>query len=242
VRRRQFIYRTGVGVLLEAAASCKRAKAPRQAPPEIELTPRRTGAPVTYIIDYATTHLGNSEYLARLAESPPEFLHVGHDVPFLSAVGPANPSRRRELFGGLALLDPSAATARAQAIAKFVSDVHAAGVRKVFPYICNQTIGGAPHKRLGFWALYDHWDEYKYFGIPSKPAADPGKWMQRDPFGNIHFDYRKAHEAFFPQFRWMPCPNNEHWRRYLEFVIKQIAACGYDGVFVDNNILHCYCE
>jgi hypothetical protein len=222
--------------------SCKKRKPALPGLPQVALTPRRTAAPVTYVIDYATTHLGNPEYLRKLAEAPPEFLHVGHDVPFLSAAGPAILTDSRDPFGSLPLLDPPAVADRVKALTKFVADVHAAGVRKVFPYICNQTIGGDPEKRLGFWAFYDRWNQYKEFGIPQKPPADPVKWMQRDPFGNIHFDYRKGHLRFAPQFRWMPCPNNEHWRRYLEFVVEQIAACGYDGVFVDNNILHCYCE
>jgi hypothetical protein len=242
MERREFLYYTAAGAVLGSTQSCKKRKPPLTGLPQVELTPRRTAAPVTYVIDYATTHLGNPEYLRKLAEAPPEFLHVGHDVPFLSAAGPSNPTGDRDLFGSLPLLAPAATAERVKVITKFVADVHAAGVNKVFPYICNQTIGGDPDKRLGFWAFYDRWNQYKEFGIPPKPPADPVKWMQRDPFGKIHFDYRKGHLRFAPQFRWMPCPNNEHWRRYLEFVVEQIAACGYDGVFVDNNILHCYCE
>ena len=242
MERREFLYYTAAGALLGATPSCTKPKSRLPGLPQVELTPRRTAAPVTYVIDYATTHLSNPDYLRKLAEAPPEILHVGHDVPFLSAAGPTRQGGDRDLFGNLPLLDPAATAERVRAITKFVADVHAAGVRRVFPYICNQTIGGDPDKRLGFWAFYDRWNEYKEFGIPPRPRADPVKWMQRDPFGNIHFDYRKGHARFTPQFRWMPCPNNEHWRRYLEFTVEQIAACGYDGVFVDNNILHCYCE
>jgi len=242
MKRRQFFCCTALGAATGFTQSCQKRQSLLPGLPQIALTPRRTAAPVTYVIDYATTHLGNPEYIRKLAEAPPEFLHVGHDVPFLSAAGPCSLANDKDLFGSLPLLDPAAAAERVKAITKFVADVHAARVAKAFPYICNQTIAGDPDKRLGFWAFYDRWDRYKDFGIPPKPAADPVKWMQRDPFGNVHFDYRKGHARFAPQFRWMPCPNNEHWRHYLEFVVEQIAKCGYDGVFVDNNILHCYCE
>ena len=112
----------------------------------------------------------------------------------------------------------------------------------MIPYICNQTMAGDPEKRAGFWKFYDSWDDYRGFGLPPRPATDPIEWLQRDPDGNIHYNYRWAHQAFRPERRFAPCPNNEHWSAWLEFVVDQMAQCGYDGVFVDNNILHCYCS
>ena len=202
--------------------------------------PGRTASPVTYIIDYTVDHLANAGYLKTLGEAPPQFLHVGQGTPFAGASGPVVVTKELT-YVGLNLLTPKELRARIQSIKKFVASVHAAGVERVFPYICNQTIAGDPEKRLGFWDFYDHWNDYQEFGIPPKPLTDPLRWMQRDAAGHVHFNYAKAHERYVPQSRWAPCPNNEYWRGYLEFITEQVAGCGHDSIFVDNNTLHCYC-
>ncbi len=206
--------------------------------------PQRTAVPETYVIEYGLDYVNNPAFLRQVAEAPPQFLHVGHDVPFKAGSGPRlvpEPFQGKYLdrYG---LLSPEALRKYSSDLQEFVARLHRAGARTVIPYICNQTMGGDPDRRAGFWEFYDHWDDYREFGLPPQPGADPVEWLQRDPQGNISFNYARTHPVFAPAFRWTPCPNNEHWTRYLEFVVEKIAACGYDGVFVDNNILHCYCR
>ncbi len=204
---------------------------------------RGTAVPQTYVIEYGFDYVKNPAFLRQVAEAPPHVLHVGHDVPFKSGSGPRrapepfqqkDPDRFR-------LLSAEALRKYSADLRQFVTQLHRAGARTVIPYICNQTMGGDPDRRSGFWEFYDRWDDYRGLGLPPRPAADPLEWLQRDPQGNISFNYPKSHPSFAPAFRWAPCPNNEDWTRYLEFVVRKIAECGYDGVFVDNNILHCYC-
>ena len=205
----------------------------------------QTSTPLTYVIDYAMDHLDRLDaYVREVAAAAPQLLHLGHDTPFKGGSGPR---RAPEPLGGAQaarypLLSPAATGEYIQALKQLIDRLHRAGVEMVIPYVCNQTIGGDDRQRRGLWEFYDHWDEYREFGLPAKPQADPVEWLQRDPEGNIHFNYPKTHPGFAPGYRWAPCPNNEHWDLYLRFVVQQIAGCGYDGVFVDNNILHCYCH
>jgi hypothetical protein len=220
MRRRDFVYLGAAGVL----AGCKK-KARPEAVYAVTLQPGRTTVPITYVVDYGEDHLDNPEYLTRLREAPPAWLQVGQDT----------------LFSGLDPLRPDQVRKRKAAIARLTGAAHAAGVEKVIPSIWNQTMVGDPQKRTGFWRFFDHWKDYQEFGVPVRPMSDPLRWMQRDPFGNIQFNDPKSDPSFAPEWRWAPCPNNEYWHRYLEFVAEQIASCGYDGVFVDKNSLHCYC-
>jgi hypothetical protein len=201
-----------------------------------------TALPFTYVIDYSIDHLDNPAYIRKVAAAPPNLLHLGLDTPFWGRRGPVrqvpNPGgpERAERIG------PEETRKKTASITRMVGELKRVGVDVVIPYICNQTLSGDADKRLGFWEFYDHWDDYLSFGLPPRPAADPIKWLQEDPKGNPHYNYRLAHKAFTPLYRYAPCPNNEYWDLYLRFVVERIAGCGYDGVFVDNNILHCYCR
>ena len=197
---------------------------------------RPSTVPFTYIIDYRP-HLGDPDYLRLLSEAPPDLLHVAYDALCVSRFGPS-----LDMLGRKAdLLPPSEVDARNRSVRAFADAARAAGVEQVVPYICNQTIGGHPEERTGFWAFYDRWDDYEdTFG--SKPAEDPVRWLQRDPNGEVAYNYPFRFPAYDPPFRLAPCPNNPHWRRYLHAIVSNLAACGYDGIFIDNNILHCYCE
>ena len=203
--------------------------------------PFTTVTPLTYIIDYAKDHLDNPDYIRKVAEAPPNLLHLGLDTPFSARRGPVREVAAPKGSERAELLSPRDTRARFESIRRMVADLHKARVDIVIPYVCNQTLAGHAEKRLGFWEFYDRWDDYKEFGLPPKPPADPIQWMQQDPDGYITFNYRLAHAAFTPQYRYAPCSNNEHWTRYLSFVVENCAAAGYDGIFVDNNILHCYC-
>jgi len=203
-----------------------------------------TVAPLTYVIEYGYDYVNNPAFLRKVAEAPPQWLHVGHDVPFKSGSGPrlAPEPFKGKFTDRYALLPPAGVRQYFDELRQFVAALHRAGARTIIPYICNQTMGGDPERRAGFWQFYDRWEDYRDFGLPPRPEEDPLQWLQRDPQGNISFNYPRAHPTFAPGFRWAPCPNNPHWSRYLEFVAGRIAECGYDGVFVDNNILHCYCR
>ncbi|HPO09388.1 MAG TPA: hypothetical protein PLZ55_12020, partial [bacterium] len=117
-----------------------------------------------------------------------------------------------------------------------------AGVKAVICYLCNQTMAGDPDKRIGFWDFYDHWNDYPKLDIGPKPERDPIDWLQRWPDGQMHFTYPKDMPVFKPGFRFQPCQNSPDWRKFLVACTRRIAAIGYDGLFVDNCILHCYCE
>ena len=204
--------------------------------------PDRTSLPATYIIDYRTNHLSDPGFVPQVAEAPPSLLHLGHDVPFTAHWGPrALPLPVKDL-SRYRLLSPQETSARTHAIESMVRRLHGTGVEIVFPYINSQQMGGDIEKRLGFWKFYDHWDEYLSFGLPPRPKADPAEWLQRDPNGRILFNNPAAYPGYAPQFFYSPCPNNEYWRIWLRFVVGAIARAGFDGVFVDDNIIHCYCR
>jgi len=201
-----------------------------------------TTVPFTYVIDYAG-HGGHLEemdaFVERVAQAPPHLLHIAHDTPIPNTAGAAvmldGDTMRR--FSCEELRE------RAARIAEFVRRIHDAGVATFIPYICNQTIAGDPEKRLGIWEFYDHWAEYESLGIGPRPAKDPSEWLARDRDGGPHFNYEKRHVAFTARgiYRFAPCANNPYYREYQRVVVRAIAQVGYDGVFVDNCILNCYC-
>lgn len=124
--------------------------------------------------------------------------------------------------------------ARTEELAGFVRDLHAIGVRWVVPYICLMTMVGDHEQRLGFWEFYDHWDEYRGLGLYEKPADDPFTWNQQRPDGSPRYFYAHDIELFLPMYRYAASPAHPEWRRWISFVVEQIARCGMDGVFIDN--------
>ncbi len=200
-----------------------------------------TGLPITYIIDYRD-HLPDMEaHIEELRPSPPTLYHIGTlDTPMPSCWGAAFP---HEPEGGAALADPEEIAQRLDTNRRFVAKLHEIGVRWVIPYICNQTLGGNRETRTGIWKFYDHWDDYREFGVGQRPAADPVDWMARERNGGLHFNYETRHPYFMKwgQFRFAPCMNNPFYNDYQRPIVRMIALAGYDGVFVDNCILNCYC-
>jgi len=200
-----------------------------------------TRVPFTYVIDYRPGQLGDEELIRRIREAPPTLYHTGFGPTLFSST-----------WGGGAHLEPDAMKlhspselhARIRTIKQFNNALHAAGVTLVIPYLCNQSLFGDDKLRTGFWEFYDRWDEYSEFGIGAKPAADPVEWLQREPSGSIHYNYPRhlIHSDERPHYRYAPCPNNEHWRQFCAATARAAARCGYDGLFIDNNILHCYCS
>ncbi len=198
---------------------------------------QKTSVPLIYILDYSE-HLSRvGEFAGQVGEAPPYLLHVAHDGPFVNSWGaleldtaqPIPPAEMEKRFGD---------------VRKMVTEVRKSGVKIVIPYICNQTIAGDPEKRLGIWWFYDNWDNYSRFGLGSKPMADPIDWLARQPDGQPHFNYEKRHKYFarFGYYRFAPCVNNPYYNEYLRGIVTTMAAVNFDGVFVDNCILNCYCE
>lgn len=201
-----------------------------------------TARPVTYCIDYGGMggHLPDPERILKdIRSAPPHLMHLGHDVPFQNSYGPI------ELLedGRSKLLSPEEVGERMQAIRAFLSTFREAGCKKLIPYVCNQTLAGDPDKRLGIWQFYDHWDAYARYDVGPRPEKDPIDWLAREPNGRLHYNYENRHEGFrrCGMLRWAPCCNNPYYNQFQCLIVKHIARIGYDGVFVDNNNLNCYC-
>jgi len=197
---------------------------------------------ITYTVYYPSGLSNDSGALdtsaAAVVEWPPHLVHDSHAVPLVNHVGAA----QRPNPEGSQLLSPSEIRARTEHIREWVKNVHEAGVPIVIPYICNQTISGDPERRRGIWEFWDHWDDYAEFGIGPRPT-EPTDWLARERNGRPHFNYEKRHRGFLRigQYRFAPCVNNPNYRAYQRAVVDLIARVGYDGVFVDNCNLNCYC-
>ncbi|HOV73613.1 MAG TPA: hypothetical protein PK967_06550 [Candidatus Hydrogenedentes bacterium] len=188
----------------------------------------KTALPQVYLIDYAATHVGNPQYLETIAEAPPDILHVGHDLAFKSHLGPCRG------FGSFPasydLMSPDECDVEIARLREYVDTLHRAGARTVIPYICDVFLFGDHEKRTGFWTFYDHWADYERFGFGKKPETDPIEWMQSDE--------RRPFERN-DMFVYEPCINHPDWQRYLRAIVRLVAQCGYDGVFVDVNSFRC---
>ena len=202
----------------------------------------RTSLPFTYVLDYGTNHVGNSNYVAAVASAPPTLLHLGKDVPFNHGWGPIRAFGGENVAYGsgdaIARLSPDAVAARITALRQLVEHLHAAGVRYVTPYICSMTLNGDPVKRSGFWEFYDHWDEYRGLGLAPRPRQDPLEWLQTTTDGKPRLYYTYDQSDFYPAFktnhRFAACWQTEGWRTWLLEVVRFVARTGCDGVFVDN--------
>ncbi len=197
--------------------------------------------PFTYVIEYEQ-HLDEIEYfVSEAAEAPPHMVHTGSlDTPLVNAWGAAfpvgdDPDR---------LADAAETQHRLTLNRQLTDGLHAAGVKWALPYVCNQTLAGNRDLRSGIWSFFDHWDEYGSLDLGPPPPCDPDEWMARDRDGGFHFNYETRHKYFEPwnQLRYAPCANNPHYGVYLRAVVRLIARAGYDGVFVDNCILNCFCD
>lgn len=203
----------------------------------------RTTVPYTYNIDYSQGHVGNPEYLRKIAAGPPTLMHVGEDVVFSSVFGV------KDIFGGpqrthTKVITVEQAREKMRAMRGFTASLHQAGVKWIIPYINNHTILGDHEKRIGFWEFFDHWDRYREFGFgPTKPPADiltarmdggyphPVRWKE------IHRD-----DPNYPYRRYGLCTNHPIWLGFLKTVTRNIARGGMDGVFADEMTFRDYCS
>ncbi|MEW6355446.1 MAG: alpha-amylase family protein [Planctomycetota bacterium] len=214
-----------------------------------------TMPPFTYVLDYGSEHINLPEYIEHYAKFPPTLLHLGKDVPFTHNWGPIQAlGGENQAYGKnkpyakedyIRRLSPDEVKQRIADLTKLTADLHKIGVKWVTSYICSMTIGGHAEKRTGFWEFYDHWDEYRQFGLGDRPPTDPIEWMQRNPDGSLKFFYTFTgpfYPPYEPNIRYAACHNNPDWRYWLEKVTENVAKCGMDGVFVDNaGSLQCYC-
>jgi hypothetical protein len=193
-------------------------------------------------------------FLSRLREFPPELLIVGKEAPLTHSVGPilsfggenrtfpAVPNRKGE--SPRRMLTPEELRLRIKATEQFTRDVHAAGVKAVVPYISPMTAYGNAEKRLGLFEFFDAWDKYeKEFDLGPRPAGDPLDWTQRDREGKTYFRMGGGSEDAEGLTRYSMCVNNPGWRRWQMVVADWAARAGYDGLWMDNVLVHrCYCK
>jgi len=229
-----------------------------------------TERPICVAMDYDPRHVNDPEFFRLLEASPaglamsvdvdsfndtvrrgpPDLLIVGKDVAFTHNWGPIRRLGGENQFTGgkhnsefAIRLTPDEVRERIDHVKKFTGRMHAYGVGAVVPYVGMGCLAGDGEKRTGFWDFYDRWDDYREWLGP-RPETDPAEWVQRDADGNPHWaieHYRNA-PYYLPGRRWSVCVQNPAWRSWMKTVIRLIAACGYDGVFVDNvTHLKCLC-
>ena len=195
-----------------------------------------TQVPFTYVIDYTNNQESLPEFRSNFSNGVPTLFHSGSGMRYLGRFG----------FGGMVLENRTIAYQDyLQQIQDYLEFLRQKGVRWVTPYLCNQTISGNYQKRYGVWEVWDHWEEYHFLQLGPKPS-DPIEWMQREPSGNLHYNYKR--KCFLErhndnlQIRYAPCPNNQDWRNLMNAEARQAARVGFAGLFIDNNIIHCYCQ
>ena len=132
-------------------------------------------------------------------------------------------------FGGdgyQGLPAPAELEARRKAVAAYVRQAKARGIRLALGYVCATSI-----------VKLDTFDRHWTPELRSRFATPPAQWLQCDANGQplpswYGGDYRPA------------CMNNPDWRRYQEFIVRLQLESGHDGIFFDNPTVHpqgCYC-
>jgi len=208
---------------------------------------RPTLAPMTYIRDYGDDHLDNPEFLEYIRANPPELLVLGKDTVLHHSLGPVvgtggeNVGYTRPPHG--VRISSEELFEKKRRLTEMVAALHDAGVVLVMPYICTKTIFGRHDTRIGFWDFYDHWDEYADdWDLGPKPA-DPIEWMRRNADGSLQLTYPFELDRYEPNHRYAACVNQPGWRQHMRNVVRLIAACGYDGCYLDNNAHNeCRCD
>jgi hypothetical protein len=192
-------------------------------------------------------------FLEWLRQFPPTILIVGKEAPFTHSLGPILsfggenaifprvPGQSKE--DSRRLLKPNEVPLRIKAIRRFAEDAHAAGVTSLLPYVSPMTMYAEPNKRLGFLDFYDHWEKYaESFGLGKRPEADPMDWCQRDRQGELVFHFSPDKEYYKPLRRYSLCVDAPGWRQWQRLLARTIMDNGYDGLWLDNALLHrCEC-
>ena len=201
-----------------------------------------TALPATYVHDGRYVLEGDIEpYIAQIRSGPPTYYHcTAYATPLPNVSGAVIPTAEDHNR----LLPPEAIARRLDAAQRWTAALHAAGVRYVIPYTCNQALAGNYERHTGMWTFWDHWGDYARFDIGPRPEADPIDWLQRERDSGPHYTYEMRHSAatWCEQYRYAPCANNPYHNGFQRANVRMIAMSGYDGVFMDNNNLNCYCR
>jgi len=207
----------------------------------------KSSVPFIYVINYSDKWIKDPTAAQVFGDMPPDLLHIGKAVPVTHLWGPIPLMAGENQYTGgpghtldrnaIRLLTPEELEQKIKEITTAVERLHRAGIKLVMPYICFFTIAGDHESREGLWKFYDHWDEYaKWLG--PKPPTDPTDWITKDATGKrIDSPYGFTPPYFAPLHRYSACPNNPSWNQFSIAIVKLIAKCGYDGVFVDNSTL-----
>ena len=185
--------------------------------------------PATFIIARDNPiHGDQEEVLGWVAIAPPRIHHGGDDVAYVPSGRQCHPRK-----------DIDAIEGRVRSWTQGLRDL---GVEYCMPYLCNQHIYGDPAGQ-GMWEMYERWDEHAD-KLGPKPEAPPLEWIQREPDGLPHFNYpyRFPGNTEYSRYEYAGCVMNPYWADWLDRIIKLAAGTGYNAVFIDNNIHHCYCE
>jgi len=214
----------------------------RRRPPELD-----SRVPLIYHIGYSDAYFTTPAYLEAFRPAPPDLLHIGKAAPITHNWGPVPMLfGENQATGGpghtlnwdnIRLLSPNELREKIRLITRTVRRAHKLGIRYVCPYIGQRCLAGDPDTRKGFWNFYDHWDTYAEWLGP-KPPTDPSEWLYRGRDGKPRPVYGPTFDVpyFAPLKRYGACPNNPHWLRFQKAVVRLIAQCGYDGVFIDNMV------
>ena len=114
------------------------------------------------------------------------------------------------------------------------------GVHGTCPYVCAVKIEGDHQRRLGFWAFYDRWDDYRPFGFGPRPDTDPWDWIQMRPGNGQRHLWAFYKPAADGSVIYSGCPNSP-FSQYLANLVCLLARSGDRGVFVDNPGVACFC-
>ena len=192
--------------------------------------------PFTYVINYEENQAIKPEFRDNFVNGAPTLFHPGSGLRYLGRFG----------FGSTVMDNRHTPYGMyKKQIQDYLEFLHEKDVRWITPYLCNQTISGNYDKRFGAWEVIDNWEDYFFLNYGPKPS-DPINWMQREPSGNLHYNYKRKcflerHEDDL-QIRYAPCPNHPDWRQFMNNEARHAAEIGFNGLFIDNNIIHCYCE
>ncbi len=192
----------------------------------------KTQTPFLYIINYEEDQYRDPEFREKFDPFVPELYHTGPSLRYLQGFG-----------GCMNPMDVPFDEYRKE-VRDYMDDLRKRGVKWITPYLCNQTIMGNDQLRTHAWEIFDRWDEFKSLGLGPKPD-DLLDWMQREASGNLHYNYKRMCFLFRGQsadlIRYAPCPNNPGWRAFCDNQARLGAETGFDGYFIDNCIIHCYC-
>lgn len=190
-----------------------------------------TSTPFTYIIGY-DDWLANEQAMQGLRDAPPDLLHVNSPIPLDGELGMMEHHRD----WNTKIVSRDRYREIVQETTDFVRTMHDIGIETVIPYINSSLMLGDHERRLGFWKIFDRWDELEWLRLGPKPALDPLLWCG---VPRRSLDPWKPYPEY-DLWRYEPSLGDPSWRMIQKRIIEELAACGYDGVFIDDCIMESY--